>query len=230
MGPKYEQKTIPGEAIIVFGQDQDEFKGGYDHQQAFSGWIADFGISERVLNIDEIKNISACKALFGGDIFSTENIENGTNGWEISKIKIIDQDDIGHFCEEDHTLDIATMQGGLEFQEANGTCSVMGGRLLTVDVAGNMAEMVADTLWEHFEVHGHSISITDLCLNPFLSLQDEESPLCLFKEKRNALFWLADHWSVTRGAWVNPYTGQEHHDLDYVDINPNSTERKLLHF
>lgn len=152
-GTDFEQKTIPGEAIIVFGQDQDRFKGGYDDTQAFSGWIADFGISEKLLSAEEVKNISTCKALFGGDILTTGNVDNATAGWEVGKVDILDQEDIGEFCEVEKTVGLATIQGGMDYGEVNDTCSVMGGRLLTLTKALEMAGEVVETLWDNFGVN-----------------------------------------------------------------------------
>lgn len=43
--------------------------------------------------------------------------------------------------------------------------------------------------------------------------------MCLYAEDRLAQFWVADHWSADREAWVNPHNGHQHENLHYVDTN-----------
>lgn len=125
----FEHKPISGESIIVFGQDQDGYKGGFDPQQMFSGEIAAFEITEKILGQEEMADLATCKsALIGGEVvFTTENIEDPD--WELSKVNITDQEDVNFFCQHDSLDNIAAIEGDKDFDEVNETCSVMGGRI-----------------------------------------------------------------------------------------------------
>lgn len=148
---KFERQAIPGEAVLGLGQEQDSFKGAYDVNQAFSGWIANFGLSEKVLTYEQIERITACKEVFRGDLVTTEDIHNGD--WELGSFGITDQTDIEVFCKKESGInEVAAMKGGKATEEANETCTVMGGRLPTAREALDEYETVSAALWGLFEV------------------------------------------------------------------------------
>jgi len=56
-------KTLIGKGVIVIGQDQDSYKGGYDPDQTFQGKLTKMNMWNKVLSADEIKamqNSSVC--------------------------------------------------------------------------------------------------------------------------------------------------------------------------
>lgn len=147
---------VTGESIVVFGQDQDEYKGGFDTHQMFSGEIAGFEITERILDDKEISDLAACNSsLISGEVvFTTEDIEN--SDWELGRVRIYHKENTTEFCDYHDLRNVAVVGGNREFGEVNETCTVMGGRIPSVKdfLSGDMdMHVVNDRLVKIFQVN-----------------------------------------------------------------------------
>lgn len=68
------QRLIKGGGYFLFGQDQDEFMGGFEARQSYYGDIDNFSIWDRALSDDEIANVyHKCGCKTEASIIPTEN-------------------------------------------------------------------------------------------------------------------------------------------------------------
>nr|XP_006812501.1 PREDICTED: uncharacterized protein LOC100374304 [Saccoglossus kowalevskii] len=72
---------IRGSGVLVLGQEQDSFRGGYQSSQALKGELAYFNTWSRILSEDEIGHLAAeCNGETEGDLFAWSSGEIDLDG------------------------------------------------------------------------------------------------------------------------------------------------------
>ena len=111
------------DSALLFGQEPDTIRGGFEKQQAYLGHLSEFNIWSRALRDSDILNMALCKI----------NMKGNTVAWEISglvrhNVTIKDEIAISYFCENSPTKYMIYSEK-MRFSEAENLCKVHNGDL-----------------------------------------------------------------------------------------------------
>lgn len=109
--------------MIVLGQEQDDFGGGFVQEEMFFGSLSQMNIWSRALSHREIRDLVSCKMELHGDIFSTDidSMENYNVTESFSFLKDL--------CNDDQNFVI--FPDVLDFADAMDFCGKTGGPVYT---------------------------------------------------------------------------------------------------
>ncbi|XP_063600303.1 uncharacterized protein LOC134776483 [Penaeus indicus] len=118
--------AVRGGGLLVLGQDQDSYGGGYIESQSFSGILVDLLLFDRLLSDDDLIAFSECRTMTTTalPIVSFSNVEQDFEAVNAEVERIGKQD----FCET-HRKDILIFPELRPFEEAKRLCNISGGEL-----------------------------------------------------------------------------------------------------
>ena len=107
---------------LIFGQEPDSFRGGFDRQQAYLGSLAEFNVWNYTLKDDDIIQIAKCRSTSQGNIASwKESI------WNLNAISKRNDVELSELCIEKPQYLIFPWKS--RYQEARKLCEIHGGAL-----------------------------------------------------------------------------------------------------
>ncbi|XP_015588785.1 sushi, von Willebrand factor type A, EGF and pentraxin domain-containing protein 1 [Cephus cinctus] len=72
--------VIQGNGVLVIGQEQDRIGGGFSESESFLGKLSLFDVWDKVLSIDDIKNLSTLCEPYHGSLFSWARMQEHIHG------------------------------------------------------------------------------------------------------------------------------------------------------
>ena len=81
------------DAALIFGQEPDVMRGGFNKGQAYLGELSELNIWNYTLNDSDIGEMAACNRLKRGNILAWEK-----SSWILNNVPIEDIQDPAHFC------------------------------------------------------------------------------------------------------------------------------------
>ena len=126
---------------LIFGQEPDTFRGGYDNKQAYLGSVAEFNIWNYTLTDSEISDMGRCKGLPQGNVVSWNESSWIQNA--ISKKYIVEVSD---FCSEKSKYFIFPEK--VRYPEARKLCEIHGGSL-ALPRSDNEEKEILDIVSKH---------------------------------------------------------------------------------
>ena len=110
------------EASLIFGQEPDIIRGGFDKKQAYLGELAELNIWNYTLPDADIFDMASCNRLFRGNIVAWER-----SNLTLHNVMIADEEDHSTFCIVPRKYFIIPEK--TRFPESKQTCEVHGGTL-----------------------------------------------------------------------------------------------------
>ena len=111
------------DSALLFGQEPDTIRGGFEKDEAYLGHMSEFNIWNRTLSDKDILNMALCKTNMKGNIVAWEK-----SGLLRHSVAIEDVKYISHFCENSQTKYVIFPEK-MRFSEAKNLCKVHGGDL-----------------------------------------------------------------------------------------------------
>lgn len=164
---------------LILGQEQDDFAGGFDFKQSYSGSISQVGFWDRVLSEEEIAAMANC------NIVEAEGNLIPWNQAHYRLVNVITTDvPLGHLCkEEEHSLaGKLIVKDKVSYDDLKPVCDILGGR---IDVVHNPTEVV--------EIH-------DKAFNIYKLLDDTEK---CYVDPETVNLVLANVYK--NGTWIDVY-------------------------
>ena len=119
---------------MVFGQEPDSFKGGYNTFQLLRGKISQFNWWSYALEETEIKDLSNCLKIGKGDIVDWEKKSFNTHSIKINKV------DPRIFCDSSEKL--IFFPGRRRLTEASDLCTAHGGWIVVPKSSNENAKVM----------------------------------------------------------------------------------------
>lgn len=118
--------AIRGGGLLVLGQEQDSFNGGYIESQSLSGVLVDLALYDRLLPDDELIAFGECKATEAtvSPIISFTNVEQDFEAVNV-EVELMRRE---NFCKI-HRKDTLIFPELRPFDEAKRLCNISGGEL-----------------------------------------------------------------------------------------------------
>ena len=113
-------------ASLIFGQEPDLFRGGFDRSQSFIGHLSEFNVWNYTLSEPKIHSIATCGDIEKGNIVSW-NLNNLITGGKIGihNVPITKFWDATSFCNIDYKFVIFPER--VKYSKAKETCTTHGG-------------------------------------------------------------------------------------------------------
>jgi len=117
-----------GKGIMILGQEQDTFGGGFDPRESFSGQIAQFNMFTRELGASEIKSMFTCNGDPKGDLIEWTQSKWAKEGEaDFSPIRVTE------FCAKPFSNDMVIIPEAVTFADATNICESISGELYSAD-------------------------------------------------------------------------------------------------
>ena len=107
---------------LIFGQEPDSFRGGFDRTQCYVGELAEFNIWNYALKGQDISNMASCSSIPKGNVVSWDE-----TSWVYHDAPINREVEIADFCSQ--TIQYIIFPEKVRFPEARKTCEIHGGSL-----------------------------------------------------------------------------------------------------
>ncbi|XP_071538213.1 uncharacterized protein [Panulirus ornatus] len=118
--------TITGGGILIIGQEQDAFNGGFDKFQSLRGSLADLKLYEGFLDTTQLISYTLCESS-SVSTPSTIHFSNIHQDFEAINVEI-EEIDLNTVCLNDSSIDVLFPELRT-FQECEVLCHMSGGRL-----------------------------------------------------------------------------------------------------
>ncbi|XP_063600302.1 uncharacterized protein LOC134776481 [Penaeus indicus] len=177
---------VRGGGLLVFGQDQDSYGGGYINIQSLCATLADLRIYDYCLNDDELMAYSDCSldlATSSSPIVSFSDIERDFEAMNV-EISQIQNDE---YCGAQRN-DILIFPEFRSFKEAKHLCHISGGEL--------MVPRSEEEIWKLFS---KTVYYINFCNSGSMTS-----------------FWLGVKGNVTSQSWEHYATGSELNYTNFV--------------
>ena len=121
-----ESLKISKDGNFVIGQDQDNFQGGFNAAESFSGLITDMFLTGQFLDSDFIKNYLNCQVFYPkASLVNFKNINDTFDIFEDTKIIEVESNTT---CNEDE-MNLVFLPDGTTFSIAENFCQTLKGTL-----------------------------------------------------------------------------------------------------
>jgi hypothetical protein len=136
----------------VLGQDQDTPGGRFEVHQCFSGAIAQFGMWDRQLSLDEISKLAVCdsSSSLSGNVFALDS-QDTLKSWIMSSI-VKNDVSLSSLCLPSPLLNRLFMVDMVSHKYMNNLCSITGGKM-PIPTSLEMAKQIYDQ---------HSIALNEV--------------------------------------------------------------------
>ena len=142
---------------LIFGQEPDNFRGGFDKAQSYIGELAEFNIWNYGLNGQDISNMASCRSVPKGNIVSWDE-----SNWVYHNVPINSEVETADFCSQN--IKYIIFPEKVRYPEARKICEIHGGSL-ALPRSENETRAILDIVFEHQEtcigkeIVGHDSSI-----------------------------------------------------------------------
>ena len=110
------------DASLLFGQEPDSMRGGYDKTQTFFGDLAEFNLWSYILDDNQINNMGHCKDWTQGNMVAWKKVN-----WETNNVVLNYIEDARSICSELHNLVIFPQK--VAYSQAVEICALHGGEM-----------------------------------------------------------------------------------------------------
>ena len=129
---------------LIFGQEPDEMRGGFQKDEAYLGYLSEFNIWSHILSAKDILDMASCQRQKKGNIVA----------WEITgllrhNVSVEDIEDISYFCNNSPKYVIFPEK--MSFSEGETTCKLHGGNL-AVPKSDQESQNILDVVSRHKNV------------------------------------------------------------------------------
>ena len=142
------------EYALIFGQEQDIIRGGFEEAEAFLGRLSEFNIWNFTLSTTDILRMATCQKNIKGNIVSWEKSDLSTHGVILNDIK-----DISEFCSNIPRYVI--FPSLMRFSQGLTLCNIHGGDL-AVPKSDQESQNILNIVSKHKKIcTNNSNSITE---------------------------------------------------------------------
>ena len=204
---KYSTQSFEKRAAfsLVFAQDQDNFGGGFQHEQSFAGKVAQFGLWETQLDNEAIARMAKCQTQKNSTPEALLRLTSDPEKWNFSRVNISADNSNGQiFCTADFFRGKLISLGPISREGFKQTCDTLRGEL-PVPTTSAQAAILSQ---EYFPAFRGILS-------------------GLGQKLQNVWTYLGQIYDRGLESWVNPYRNKE--PVPSL-ANPGSEEVCLLLF
>ena len=126
---------------LIFGQEPDSFRGGFDKDQSYIGSLSEFNVWNYTLKDSIISEIAHCKKLLQGNIVSWKESD-----WILNSVSKTNSVEVSDFCIRKPEYFIFPEK--VRYPEARKICEVHGGSL-ALPRSEDESKDILDVVFEH---------------------------------------------------------------------------------
>ena len=129
------------DSALIFGQESDELRGGFEKGEAYIGHLSEFNIWNHTLNEEDIFDMASCRTLPKGNIVPWEK-----SGLLNRNVVVEDIIDVSYFCNERKSYVVFPEK--MLFSEANTICEIHGG-VIAIPKSDQESKEILDIVSKH---------------------------------------------------------------------------------
>ena len=130
-----------GSSALLFGQEPDKMRGGFQKGQAFIGYLTEFNVWSSTLSDTDILNMGSCRAHTKGNVVKWDK-----SGILSRNVALEDVPDISFLCNNDPKYLIFPRK--MRFSEGQMTCEIHGGAI-AVPKSDQESKKILDIVSKH---------------------------------------------------------------------------------
>ena len=136
--------TEMSDHALIFGQEPDMIRGGFDKGEAYIGHLSEFNIWNHIFSDKDILDMAACKTNIKGNVVSWEKSSLLTHN-----VAVKDVEDITHFCSSKPNYVIFPEK--VKFSQGETFCQINGGDLV-IPKSDQESKQILDIVLKHKKI------------------------------------------------------------------------------